>query len=109
MDNKKVKKHECYVAEKDNFFAHGNDIKKAISDLQFKIVADKLKKEPIHEDTEITVNHYRLITGACELGVKSWMEQNNITVESIKAKDLLPILKKTNAYGLERFQNLITF
>ncbi len=107
--NKKIDKHECYVAEKDTFFAHGETVKKAISDLQFKIVAEKLKKEPINKDTIITMRYYRIITGACELGVKSWMEQNGIKVESIKAVDLLPILKKTNAYGFERFKTLITW
>ena len=36
---------------------------------------------------------------------------NGETVESkpIKAKDLLPILEKTNAYGLQRLKSLITF
>jgi hypothetical protein len=109
MDKKKILKHNCFVASKDNFYAHGETLKKAISDLQFKVVAEKLKKEPIKADTEITINHYRLITGACEMGVKSWMQQNGIKVEKIKAKDLLPILKNTNAYGLEKFKSLITF
>jgi hypothetical protein len=107
---KKINKEEYFfIARNVDFSAHGETIEKAISDLQFKIVAEKLKKEPINPDTEITVNHYRLITGACEFGVKNWMEQNGIKVESIKAVDLLPILKKTNAYGFDNFKKLITF
>jgi hypothetical protein len=43
------------------------------------------------------------------MGVKNWMDQNNITVDAIKAKDLFPILKKSNAYGFDKFKTLITF
>ncbi|CDS93432.1 hypothetical protein BN1088_1431503 [Sphingobacterium sp. PM2-P1-29] len=100
---------DCYVAEKDNFYAHGETVKKAIGDLNFKIVSEKLKNEPIEADTIITVNHYRLVTGACELGTKAWMEQNNIQVDSIRADELLLLLRKTHAYGLERFERLVNF
>jgi len=116
IENKKLIKENAYVAGKDGFFAHGETIKKAISDVQFKIMAEKLKSEPIKEDTIITVKHYRLITGACQVGVDSWMkqvfnekEQAKILDKGIKAKELLPILTKHNAYGIDRFKSLITF
>lgn len=64
--------------------------------------------EPIKEDTILTIQYYRLLTGACEFGVKEWMSSNNIN-EGITAKELLPILEKTNAYGLSKFKQLITF
>jgi hypothetical protein len=102
-------KQNCYVAEKENYYAHGETIKKAISDLQFKLVCEKLKKDPINADTLITINHYRVITGACEFGVRSWMQQNQISVDEIKASELLPILEKTGAYGFENFKKLLTF
>ena len=109
MEDKKIKKQNCFVAEKDKYFAHGESVKKAVGDLQFKIIAEKLKKEPIKKDTIMTMQHYRLITGACELGCRSWMKQNKITKERIKAEELLPILEKTNAWGLQQFKKLITF
>ena len=109
FEKKSFVKEVCFVAEKDNYFAHGETVKKAISDLQFKIISEKLKKEPIKKDTIITIHYYRLITGACELGAKSWMKQNNIKKESYKASELLPLLEKTNAYGLSKFKSLITF
>ena len=124
IEKKKINKEGCYVAEKDGFFAHGSTVKKAISDLQFKIVSEKLKKDPIQKDTLFTVKYYRLLTGACDLGCRKWMEQNKIpftvkdegkateeTVEKkpIKAVDLLPMLEKSNAYGVERFKQLVTF
>lgn len=104
---------------KGKYSAHGATLKQANSDLEFKIVSEKLKNAPIKEDTEFTVKYYRLLTGACDLGVRNWMEKNNIpftiednnTVETkpIKAVDLLKILEKTNAYGLEKIKSLITF
>ena len=120
----KPEKKSCYVAEKGEFKAHGESVKKAITDLQFKIVSEKLKKDPIKPDTEFTVKYYRLITGACDSGVRNWMERNGIafdvlnpgtdeeeTIEKapMKAKELLPILENTNAYGIEKFKSLVTF
>ena len=58
-------------------------------------------------------------TWACDVGVRMWMQNNNIpfkvvgeeTVEEtpIKAKDLLPILEKRKDYGYEKFKSLVTF
>ena len=106
-----------FVAEKGDFTAHGSSVKKAIQDVEFKIVAEKLKNEPIHPDTLLTVKHYRLITGACDSGCRGFMQANGIeykivdkeTVEvtPIKAKDLLPILEKSNAYGIEKIKSLL--
>ena len=113
------KTHFGFIAEKDNRTAHGKTIRKAISDIEFKFISEKLKNDPIKEDTKFTVKYYRLLTGACDSGCRNWMNNNNIpfkivddeTVElkPIKAKDLLPILEKSNAYGLEKFKSLITF
>lgn len=77
--------------------------------MKFKIISEKLKNEPINKDTIIDIKYYRLITGACEFGVKQWIESNNISKESYRADELLPILEKTNAYGVDKFKSLITF
>jgi hypothetical protein len=99
-----------YITQKGNFTAHGKTVKKAIEDLEFKIISEKLKKEPIHADTIFTVQYYRTLTGACEQGCKQWLTVNNMEdIDSILAKDLLTILEKTNAYGLDKFKQLITF
>jgi hypothetical protein len=103
------KKEIFFVAKQGHYHAHGEDLRKAVEDLHFKINAEKIRKEPIGADTIISVQHYRIITGACELGCKQWMEQNGITNTEMKAKDLLPLLKKSNAYGFERFKSLVTF
>ena len=114
---------ESWLVVKGNYSAHGETLKKANEDVQFKIVAEKLKKEPIKPDTIITVEYYRIVTGACREGIRLWLTANNIphtvtgtgdnmrVVEKtpIKAKDLLPILEKSHAWGFERFKSLITF
>ena len=105
-----IEQPNIYVANKDTFYAHGCTIKKAISDLEFKIIAEKLKAEPIQKDTMITPMYYRIITGACELGVKDWIEKNGLEgKEEMRADELLPILEKSGAYALERFKSLITW
>jgi hypothetical protein len=99
-----------YIVQKGNFTAHGKTIKKSIEDLEFKIISEKLKKEPINADTVFTVQYYRTLTGACEQGCRQWLSTNNMNdTDSILAKDLLTILEKTNAYGLDKFKKLITF
>ncbi len=100
---------EFYLVTDGENHAHGDTLRKAKEDFNFKIISEKLKKEPINKDTIIDINYYRLITGACEFGVKSWMEQNKINKIKYKASELLPMLEKTNAYGLEKFKKLITF
>ena len=98
-----------FIAQKGDRTAHGKTVKKAISDLEFKFVAEKLKKEPIKKDTVITTQYYKLITGACEQGIIDWKRQNSIDAEEITAEKLLPMLQKSGAYGLSKFKKLIQF
>jgi hypothetical protein len=98
-----------FIVQKGKKTAHGNTIKKAIEDLEFKVISEKLKKAPIKDDTIIDIKYYRLITGACEQGVLSFISSNGLKKDKYKAKDLLPILEKANAYGLDKFKSLITW
>ena len=108
VKGKVITKDECYVAEQGVYYAHGKTIKKAIEDVNFKTISEKLKKEPINKDTVIDMKYYRLITGACEMGVQSFIKGNGLK-ESYKASELLPILEQSNAYGLSKFKELLTF
>jgi len=98
-----------FVVKKGRFTAHGKTVKDAIKDLEFKIIAEKIKKTPIKSDTIIDMSYYRTITGACKEGMQLWCANNNMTKKSYRASELLPILEKTRAYGVERFKQLITF
>jgi hypothetical protein len=110
---------ESYLVTNGEFNAHGDTIKSAQYDLNFKMVAEKLKSEPIKPDTELTVMYYRTLTGACDAGCRDWMQSNEIpyTIEAGKtveinpmtAKELLPMLEKTKPYGFEKFKELLTF
>ena len=67
----------------------------------------------------MTVKLYRTITGACDNGVQNWLRTNNIpfkvidneTIEEkpITAEELLPLLEKTEAYGLNKIKSLINW
>jgi len=109
----KVKKvnsnKEFYLVTDGTTHAHGETLQKAKEDFRFKVISDKLKNEPIKPDTIIDVKYYRLITGACEMGCQSFIEQNNLKKTKYKASELLPILVKNNAYGLDKFKSLLTF
>lgn len=106
----KVKKinqeKEFFLIVEGEFSAHGQTLKEAKKDLEFKILQDRIKKEPIYPDTIISVDKYRAITGACTHGVQMWLQENKITEKEMKAKDLFPLLKKTNAFGFDSFSKL---
>jgi len=95
--------------------AHGQTLNEAKESFRFKIQSEKIKSEPITLETVVKIQHYRIITGACEFGVKSWIETNipekiraKVIKNGIKVKDLIPMLEKTDAYGLSKFKSLIT-
>jgi hypothetical protein len=108
IENDVLDKKDSYLAVHGEYSAHGSTLKGALSDLDTKINFEKLSKEPIEKDTIITIERYHCATGSCKAGIKNWMEQNNVK-EGLKAVDLLPILEKYQAYGLERFKKLITW
>src|ERR1039458_1277881 len=41
-----------FISQKGDFTAHGITVKKSIQDLEFKIIAEKLKKEPITKENK---------------------------------------------------------
>jgi len=55
----------------------------------------------------ISIARYRAITGACKLGIANWMKQNGIAADEMRVSELLPMLEKTNAYGLDKLKSLI--
>ena len=97
-----------FVAQKGKYTSHGKTVKRAIQDLEFKVISENLKKEPILKDTIIDINYYHTVTGSCILGIESFKKQHNLK-DSYKAQDLFNVLKDKNAYGFEKFKSLITF
>jgi len=95
-----------YVVQKGEFTAHAESIENGISDINYKILA-KEYKEKLTLDTILNKELYRLITGACELGTDNWIKNNNIQVEEISVRELIPLLEKTKAYGLDQIKSVI--
>jgi len=115
---KKINNDKLFWLVTDGKFthAHGDTLKQAKEDFEFKLISEKLKHEPIKEDTIISIAYYHTVTGACNAGIKDWMgkvfnekELSQVERNGIKAKDLFPLLKKHNAYGYEKFNKLVTF
>ena len=105
-----------YLVSDGKTHAHGETVEQARSDYRFKLIAAKLKNDPIKADTIITIPYYRAVTGACEFGVRQWVdsvfsekEKATILKNGIKAVDLLPLLKKNSAFGLGKFESLLAF
>src|SRR5690606_2412301 len=68
---KKINSEKEFWMVTDGAFthAHGETIKEAKKAFRFKVQAEKIKKEPITLESVIKIQHYRIITGACEFGV----------------------------------------
>lgn len=95
-----------YVAEKDNIFAHGQTIRKAVSDLQFKIresldVSEHIAR--IAQQGFMNANDYRLLTGACRQGTDFFLSEHNLTWDdTMPVEEVLQLTK--GFYGYESFQ-----
>ena len=98
----------CYVAQKGEFFAHGKTIKKAIEDVNFKELQKNLNVDGLVAEIKakktISVPEYRLLTGACFLGCKNFLQQNKLKETEFPLKKVLKITK--NQYGGNRIQEL---
>lgn len=99
-------KNYQYIAEKDGYAAHGNTIKEAIEDVNFKRLKDINIDEHIKRIKKqgyMTANDYRLITGACRYGTNRFLEKNNLTWEDKKSvEEVLKLVK--GEYGYDKFK-----
>ena len=101
---------KCYIAERDGYFAHGKTIKQAISDCNFKYLQNNSDISDIvatiKENQTVTREEYRLITGACGMGVSQFCKDNDISDE-VENLPLDRVLKLTaNSYGGEKMRDL---
>jgi hypothetical protein len=96
---------ETCLAIRDKYSAHGKSIEKAIEDCNFKFLqstidVEKYAKE-VKEKGVMTIQDYRLLTGACEQGCKMFLSQNNLEgVNELPLNKALPLVN--NAYGFDR-------
>ena len=105
-------KKSFLVTDGNDNYAHGITIKKAKKDLLFKIDENKNLEsfKSLKLDSKISfkkaIECYRLITGACELGVKDFIETNNIKNKYYTIKEIIDLTK--NKYRNDEFKQFLT-
>lgn len=97
-------KEKCFVAQRGNFYAHGENLQKAIEDVNFKFLQKNFDLEhivsTIKEKQTISVSEFRLITGACKFGCESFMKQKGLTETEYPLDKALELLK--GQFGWEK-------
>jgi len=93
-----------YIVRSGAICSHGSTIKEARDNLIYKIGdRDTSKYDDYTLDTEVTkaeaIQMYRVITGACEYGVRSFVEANDIP-KSATIKQVIELTK--GQYGNEQ-------
>ncbi|MEM7698698.1 MAG: hypothetical protein AAF236_09875, partial [Verrucomicrobiota bacterium] len=102
---------QCWIAEKDGFYAHGESIKDAIEDAAFKAMQVSANVEDIAREVKqsgvVTKNQYRLLTGACDEGCRRFISDHGID----SSDPQLPLSKAldfiSGHFGYDRFKELI--
>jgi hypothetical protein len=86
------KKKESYVVKRGEIFSHGETVEKVVEGLRYKLSdrdTTKFKNIPVTKNISLdeAIQAYRAITGACEFGVKSFVESMKIpeplTIKSV--------------------------
>ena len=72
-----------YLIERDGMFAHGTSMDEAKESIKYKIGERDLSKyDTLTNETELTIDEcitmYRVITGACESGVRRFVENSDV-------------------------------
>ncbi len=112
--NKDLTLSDCYIAKSGNYFAHGATIKEAREDLMFKVLdRDKSEFESLtlddSVDADVAIQCYRVITGACGEGTKSFVrnELQGELKDSYTIREIIELTKgQYGAADFERFFRL---
>ena len=101
----------CYVAQDGDTYAHGDTPERALRDLRFKIAsvhfdADDLVAT-IRSRGTVTFNDYRLLTGACDAGLREGLRARGVDpdTEELPLDQVLALSR--DGYGGDRFARLI--
>jgi len=100
-----------YVARSGDKFSHGETIEKSISDLRYKISSRDASRFSSWEIDDIKpieelIEAYRVVTGACEAGVKMFLENKNLSDDKMSVREAITLTK--NQHGHESFKNFFT-
>ena len=105
------KKSSSYVVKKGELFSHGETVEKAIEDLRYKIGnRDTAEFESWRDlNKEITLDEaitgYRVITGACEFGVKEFVKSKTFE-EKLTPKKIVELT--VGQFGNEKLSEFLS-
>ncbi len=106
-DNFKGEHEIAYIAQKDGLSAHGASVKEAVEDLEFKRLERDLPAvvKDIKARGYVTVQDYRLLTGACREGIRVFLEEKDVKVDKMSIAEALELTE--GAYGHEKFKKAL--
>ena len=107
---KKINKEEYFyvVTDGNGLHAHGKTIQEAKVDLKYKITKKDLSVyKNIDKDKKYSYDDcivmYRSVTGACQYGVKQFIENNKIKKKSYSVNEIIKLTEGN--YGNNTFIN----
>ena len=108
VNDSELKYDECFIVTDGVNFSHGKSIKEAKKSLLYKISnRDTTKYKSMNLDSVLTLKEgieaYRVITGACEFGVKNFIEGLGKAKSKYTIKEIIKITK--GCYGNNTFSN----
>ena len=101
------KSKESFLIQRDDMYSHGKTLKEAKDSLLYKISSrDTFKFDSYTLETELDIQQcvecYRVITGACESGTRSFVENSMDVGKTYTVKQLIKITKRQ--YESNRFK-----
>ena len=97
-------KKQTFIIEVDGIYSHGNTLKEAKENFKYKISdRDTSKYDELILDSELTdieaIKLYRTVTGACESGVRYFVDNLDNKPEKLTVEELIKLTK--NQYNNE--------
>ena len=99
----------CYVAQFGEYYAHGKTVEKAMRDARFKSMERDFDQDELVDEIRtrgtVLIEDFRLVTGACEEGVRHGMQQAGLDPEADELPLNVVLGAAFGSYG-ERFKSL---
>lgn len=110
IKQQKIIGEKFFIAKKDKYTTHAEDIKTALEELQFKLSyrnIDQYKNLPKHtrKSPQDWAFVYRMVTGACQYGTKHFMESKGRLKKTYTLDEI--ISETQGAYGHDKFKEIV--
>ena len=100
----------CYIAERGGFTSHGDSIATALRDIEFKQLQETFDESSLVSEIidrgRITFSEYRLLTGACESGLRRGIAECGLPddTDSVSIHEILKY--SSGRFGGDRIRKL---